>query len=206
MKLPQTTTTGLGKKWFLGGDLNKIKDHWEKKGGRPRSPNSFIHFQEFVRDMSMGEIKYLGREWTQANNREGEGFVEERLDRFFASPEGVSQYPQAVVYHVQKQAFDHCLLILEAKSKGPQIAKRFQFDKRLLDLRNFEDVVETTKNSYQAGNLMFQVYEKIKCCRVALLKLRGEQKLNSGAAINRIKGQMEEMQMKGGSGIGMYGI
>lgn len=59
----------------MGGDLNEIKDPCEKRGGQPRSDNSFRHFREFIRDMSMGEIKFSGRNWTWANNRVGEGLL-----------------------------------------------------------------------------------------------------------------------------------
>lgn len=58
-----------------------------RKGGRLRSNGSFRNFREFIKDMSIGEIKYAGREWTWANNREWKGSVEDRLDRYFASPE-----------------------------------------------------------------------------------------------------------------------
>lgn len=65
--------------------------------------------------MNMVEVRFRGKEWTWANNRAGEDFVEERLDRFFASPDWNLQFPKAVVHFIQKQASDHCLLILETK-------------------------------------------------------------------------------------------
>lgn len=43
-------------------------------------------FKDFISDKNVVEVKYLENKWTLANNREGEGFVEERLDRFFDSP------------------------------------------------------------------------------------------------------------------------
>lgn len=41
---------------------------------------------------------------------------------------------------------------------------------------------------------MFQVCKKIKELRVALLKMRGMQLLNSGKEIRELKGKMEAMQ------------
>lgn len=46
---------------------------------------------------------------------------------------------------------------------------------------------------------MFQVYERIKKCRVALLKLRGGHKMNLGLAIRRIKENMEVLQAEEGN-------
>lgn len=79
----------------------------------------------------MVEIRYSGREWTWANNRIGEGFVEERFDRFFASPDWIYNYSNAVGQHVQKQASDHCLLRLEMQPSSQMIKKRFYFDQRM---------------------------------------------------------------------------
>lgn len=86
----------------FGGDLNDNKASTEKKGGKLRSEKSFKQFREFIQGMNMVEIIFLGREWTWANNRTGEGYVEEKLDRFFASPEWMYHNPNAVVTHVQK--------------------------------------------------------------------------------------------------------
>lgn len=48
----------------------------------------------------MVEIRFRGTEWTWANNRVGEAFVEEKLDRLFTSPEWNLQFPKAVVHHM----------------------------------------------------------------------------------------------------------
>lgn len=68
---------------------------------------------------------------------EGEGFVKERLDMFFASPEWTYQNPKAVVNHVQKQTSDHCLLRLEVRPSRLHTVKRFYFDRRFLEVPNF---------------------------------------------------------------------
>lgn len=78
----------------------------------------------------MKEIKFEGSEWTSANNRKGEGFVEEKLDRIFAFPEWFSSYPLAVVHRVYKQSSDHYLLRLEDKPTSRHFPKRFYFDRR----------------------------------------------------------------------------
>lgn len=96
-----------------GRDFNEIKEGAEKRGERQRSERSFGFFRNFIRNMNMAEIRYLGRDWTWANNRVGEEFVEERLDRFFPSPDWHYLFPKAAVHHVLKQAFDHSFLVME---------------------------------------------------------------------------------------------
>lgn len=73
--------------WFLGGDLIDIRETREKLGGKPRSVGIVRHFKEYIQQMEMVKLRFIGREWTWANNRVREGYVEERLDRFFVASE-----------------------------------------------------------------------------------------------------------------------
>lgn len=90
----------------------------------------------------MAEIRFIGRQWKWLNNRMGEGFVEERLDRFFAFLEWMVQNPHAMVSHIQKQASNHCLLLLDKDRGREKPPRRFYFDKRYLELPDFEQVVD----------------------------------------------------------------
>ena len=71
----------------MGGDFNDIRCHDEKVGGRKRKDCSFWNFRSFIVSMEMGELKFRGEPYTWANNRDVEGFIQERLDRFFGSKE-----------------------------------------------------------------------------------------------------------------------
>lgn len=85
-------------------------------------------------------MKYLENEWTLANNRKGEGFMEERLDRFFDSPEWIYQCPSDVVHHVQKQSSDHSLPMLDDMLSKQHTTRRFYFDRRFMKVSDFEKV------------------------------------------------------------------
>lgn len=75
----------LGREMGDGGDFNAIKNNEEKKGGRPRQESSFTGFRNFINEMGMGNIRYRGSTFTWANNRDSEGYIQERLDRFLGS-------------------------------------------------------------------------------------------------------------------------
>lgn len=107
-----------------------------------KKEGSIKMFRVFIREISMMEVGHKGRDWTWANNREGESFVKERLYRLFASLEWIYQFPKAIVQHVQKQASDNCLLILEDKPLSQHISKRFYFDKRILEVPAFKEEVK----------------------------------------------------------------
>lgn len=109
-------------------------------------------FRVFIREMSIVEVGCKGREWTLVNNREGESFVKERLDRFFASLEWIYQFSKTIVQHVQKQVSDHCPLILEDKPLSQHTSKRFYFDKRILKVPTFEKEVKKIGNTHQQSS------------------------------------------------------
>lgn len=67
---------------MLGGDFNDIRDHEEKRGGSRRHKG---RFQRLIAEMDMGEVKFRGDPFTWVNNRDGEDFIQERLDRFLGS-------------------------------------------------------------------------------------------------------------------------
>lgn len=62
-----------------GGDFNDIPEAGEKVGGKQRPIFSFTQFRAFVDSMEIQDLGFKGRR-TWGNNREGEGYVEERLD------------------------------------------------------------------------------------------------------------------------------
>lgn len=64
---------------------------------------------------------------------------------------------------------------------------------------DFDKVLSRAWNEQHSGSPMFQVCEKIKSCRVAMLKLRGTSIMNSAQTIQDIKAKMELLQEDGGS-------
>lgn len=144
----------------------------------------------------MEEVNPAGCMHTRANNREGEGFVEERLDRFFGAANWILQHPRARVIYKEKQTSDHYLIVLNSNPEVRKVRKRFYFDQRWLQWREVSDVVEKGWMQAQAGTYMHQVCSKIKTCRVALLKWSKGLLINSSKQIKELKMKLEELKMK----------
>lgn len=81
----------------------------------------------------MAELKVSSRLWTLANNRELEGFVEERLDRFCASLDWLLNFPRALILHEHKQSSDNSLFVLDTHPDQQRAKKRFYYDHRILE-------------------------------------------------------------------------
>lgn len=98
---------------FWEGDLNDICRAGEKKGGRDRTESSYKGFKEFIERIEMVEVAFQGRQYTWANNWEDEGYIEARLDRFFEAARWWTENANATILHIEKQASDYSLLILD---------------------------------------------------------------------------------------------
>lgn len=64
----------------------------------------------------MEDVTFRGRRWTWANNRQGEGFIKERLDLFFVSADWLIDCDHVEVQHILTQALYHSILLLDSQS------------------------------------------------------------------------------------------
>lgn len=58
-------------------------------------------------------MPYKGMIWTLANNRVGEGFIEERLDLVFGSVEQIAENEKARVQYFLKYSSDQSMVLLD---------------------------------------------------------------------------------------------
>lgn len=181
-----------------GRDFNDIKGHDEKKGGRRRVENSFDDFRSFISEMEMGDIKFKGDTYTWANNREGEGFIQKRLDRFFGSWAWMLQHDSAVVTHVKRQASDHSLLVLDSNLGRIKTRARFFIESRGIKDPEIEEFVWEVWSQQVWGTVMFRLQQKLKRCKVKCIEWRKRRKLNFREEIELIQKEMESMQELGG--------
>ncbi|CAA0813904.1 Unknown protein, partial [Striga hermonthica] len=113
-----------GDTWFLIGDWNDLCSMAEKKGGRVRSDFSFAHFNSFIQNMEMDEVSMVGYQFTWGNNRDAEGFVEEKLDRAYGSFEWFNTFLEASVLNIARSASDHSLILLNTGCKSENQKKK----------------------------------------------------------------------------------
>lgn len=160
----------MGKKMGTKGDFNDIVTQEDKQGGILRMESSFNPFRDFIREMEMGEMNFSGRRWTWANNRVGEGFIEERLDMFFGSAKWFLDFDKAVVKHILTQSSDHSIVILDTENQQHKRKTRFIFDNRGSKLQTYAGMIQEGWNANIEGSRMFRLHKKVKKCREKILE------------------------------------
>ncbi|CAA0805858.1 Unknown protein, partial [Striga hermonthica] len=186
-----------GDKWFLGGDFNDLVSNEEKRGGKVRSESSFRSFRNFIWGLKVQNIGFKGYPYTWSNNRNGEGFVEERLDRFLFSDEWLLSFPLTTTTHIPRISSDHCLLLMDTNPGSGQRKKRFYFDARWPRKNGFQEAVTEAWQKQVYGPPLYSIQSKIRNTRMALLKWKTSQATNSALLIDSYNAQLAVMLNQG---------
>ena len=119
--------------WFIIGDLNEITGNHEKDGGSIRSADSFIPFNNMIRNSGLLEFPAKGNKWSWQGRR-GKGkmavMVRCRLDRALANEEWHTLFPCSFTEYLGMVASDHRPVVAYLEDKVPRRKGQFRFDKR----------------------------------------------------------------------------
>ncbi|XP_071920779.1 uncharacterized protein [Coffea arabica] len=180
-----------GEKWAVKGDFNDICSNGEKWGGRERFDDSFSDFNNFISGNELVDIGFVGIPWTWSNTWDGEGEVKERLDRCLGSVGWMQLYENVTCEHIEKEASDHYLLMVDTNPQQRRGKRRFFFDQRWAKDKASDMVIKTAWGREQHGSRMFKVVGRIKECRLALIDWNKTAKGNAKAKIQEIKKQLK---------------
>ena len=130
-------------------------------------------FQSVLLHCGLIDLGYDGNRFTWRNGRGSDAYVQERLDHACATTEWRDIFPNNKLYHLQVAYSDHDPIMLNTQpySQGAhrkKIPKRFE--EKWASHSECENVIfEAWNGVVIRGNLMFQLFEKIKKCRMALV-------------------------------------
>ncbi|CAA0813944.1 Unknown protein, partial [Striga hermonthica] len=178
-------------KWFIIGDWNDIRSNSKKLGGSLRNGRSLAGFNNFINSMVMEEIKMTGCKFTWCNHRSSEGLIQEKLDRGFGSLDWLQNFPNASTLSVSRSASDHSLLLRNTGTLLHKAPRRFHFDKRWLLKDEVFDIVNAVWSHNQTGTPFFQLKEKIKLTKIALIKWSAKFKTDNQSKIEHLNSKLE---------------
>ncbi|CAA0827445.1 Unknown protein, partial [Striga hermonthica] len=159
---------------------------------------SFSTFREFIRTLGVVEIMSVGQPFTWANNRRGSSFVEEKLDRFFVSPDLNMQFPNSIVKHINLISSDHCMILLDCLPEILTGKKRFCFDASWVQMENFNSVVEDAWNKPVVGHALFSIQDRLRNVRMQLLQWKKSHVSNTMLTIEDCKSRLNQLRELGG--------
>lgn len=107
-------TLSRSEPWFIIGDLNEITGNHEKEGGPLRSSNSFIPFNDMIRNSGLLEFP------TQGNKMSWQGRRGCRLDRALANEEWHTLFPCSYTEYLAMVGSDHRPVVAFLEDKVPR--------------------------------------------------------------------------------------
>lgn len=140
-----------------------------KKGERWREEWSFKEFKGFIQENGVVNMGFEEVLWTWGTWRRNGGENKERLDRMLSMDQWVLAFPNASVRHVQNEASDHLMLVIDTFPHPKRVARRFYFYRKWLPFGDVGSVVERAWGKYQSGSRAYRVVGKIGECKRQLL-------------------------------------
>lgn len=111
---------------------------------------------------------------SQLKLRESDNFVQARLDRACATLEWRDQFPHAKVHHLHSSYSDHVPIMITTHNPNTSTRRKkvpHRFEEKWVTHPACEDTIrEAWVGSVCEGSPMFQLFEKIKQCRLALVR------------------------------------
>ncbi|XP_027076005.1 uncharacterized protein [Coffea arabica] len=168
-------------------------------GGRTRPNWTFTDFKDFINKNELLDVGFEGLSWTWSKLWEGEGEIKQRLDRALASVDWCEVFKDARVTHIEVEASDHNIILLETEPRIRKPKRRFHFDPRWLQYREVEGLIQEAWGKNQVGSRGVRISRKIKQCRMSLSAWSRTLKLNSRIEIKRIKEEIQDSRTRNGS-------
>ncbi|XP_071923234.1 uncharacterized protein [Coffea arabica] len=180
-----------GEAWVIVGDFNDLRTNEEKWGGQERAEGSFREFNRFIRENDLMDLGYQGVPWTWRNSWKGDGEVKERLDRCLCSTEWMNKYEKARCTHVETEASDHLMLLIDTNPDNTKRRRRFYFDQRWTKDPETKNVIKGAWSKDISGSKMFKITRKLKECRIAILEWRKTVEGNSKVRVHELKEKLK---------------
>ncbi|KAH7853837.1 hypothetical protein Vadar_007155 [Vaccinium darrowii] len=158
----------LGDDWLIWGDMNDIISTDEKNGGVAPAQWELRGFQNFINHCHLIDLGFSGYPYTWRNNRNGDDYIQERLDRALASPSWRVRFSQASVEHLNAVGSDHSALLLHLTPTVLQKKVPFRFDARWTKEEDMQPIIQQAWKVPVQGSKLFTVQQKIKECRASI--------------------------------------
>lgn len=144
--------------WCILGDFNDMMFGFEKVGGRPQPRRLLDGFTKAIMECNLIDLGFTGHEFTWEKSRGTDGWIQERLDRGFATQVWRNLFPQAEVKVLDVSTSDHLPLVLQLNAKVyvPK-ARRFKFENMWIKEPECINLVNSSWNANDTGSILEKI-------------------------------------------------
>ncbi|XP_042962630.1 uncharacterized protein LOC122296899 [Carya illinoinensis] len=172
--------------WLCFGDFNKITNIDEKYGAASRPYRQIRDFRTTLAQCDLNDLGFEGDKFTWANNRNGEQFTKERLDRALGNTAWLGKFENHSVYHLTAASSDHRPILVQIKinQETTKHARPFRYEASWSIKEGCEALIKQYwgKTIGQSGPLTDSV-TGLRFCQEGLKSWSMEMRRNQGALI-----------------------
>ena len=156
--------------WVCIGDFSDLLAANEKRGNMAQPKWKLVGFQSAIADCNLVDLSMDGYQYTWERARGTDKWVEERLDKAFASEEWFRRFNRAKVFSLKSSCSNHLPILLDFNPIQPVPRhRRFLFENTWLHEVDCGEVIQHSWLS-SAGN---SIQNKIMACGSALVEWGG---------------------------------
>ncbi|XP_074352235.1 uncharacterized protein LOC141691391 [Apium graveolens] len=149
--------------WCVLGDFNDLMHNDEKKGRHKHPQNLLNGFRNTIEDCSLIEVDLKGGDFTWEKSKGTTNWVQERLDRCFASSDWWSRFSLCTLTIFYAIVSDHEPIKLElVNTKIPSNQFRFRFENTWLKESSFHEEVSSFWHNLPPMHLLPKLIEVSK--------------------------------------------
>eukprot|EP00253_Pinus_taeda_P006538 PITA_06538 len=152
----------------IGGDLNIILDHKEKRGGTNLRDPLLITVENLIQQWDLVDFKPVKGKYTWTNNRTGDQHISARLDRFLTSSSIMLNKRIVFSKILPKLTYDHKPILLCLKEEEDLGPLPFRFSPLWTEREGFYETVQTAWRIEISSSPSYVWEQKMKNTKKAL--------------------------------------
>ncbi|KAH9790374.1 reverse transcriptase domain-containing protein [Citrus sinensis] len=178
--------------WVCIGDFNDLLDSSEKNGSRPHAAWKIQGFRSAISDAGLSDLGMIGYQFTWERGRGTVNWVEERLDRAFASSSWRDKFPNAQVQSIEADSSDHLPIFLDPIHNFHPASRvsRFRFENLWLREADCEQIVRCSWDD--TTDLLIQ--QKLSVCGSKLMNWGGHMVRDFRSRLKEYKTRMRTLR------------
>lgn len=111
--------------YIIIGDINQV-DYYSDKLGGARLIRGWEEFISWKHELQLRDIPFYGPRYTWTNNGTDSDLIMERLDKAYASPEWLYEFPLTVVQNLPIIQSDHAPIWLQTSPQSSKPQRPYQ--------------------------------------------------------------------------------
>lgn len=151
-------------KYIIIGDINQLDSYADKLGGA-HLIRGWEDITNWKHELHLQDIPFSGPRYTWSNNRADSHLILERLDRAYASPDWLEEFPMTIIQNFPIIHSDHAPIWLKTVPTDLKVYCPYQLENWCLQHLEVITIIHDIWHMHIAGSSMYSIGRKLDLLR-----------------------------------------